>query len=97
MSRKEGKTRAIFFGICAKIGRKNAGEGRNLQRGSFLPRMGKKASMDSKHAKIVKTRVNGDRNQVNLEKYGKVCLERKLHRSGSLLPRTGRRKRSRYP
>ena len=41
----------------------------------------------------MKIRINGDKDQVDLEKYGKVCLERKLHISRWLLPRTGRRKR----
>ena len=61
MSRKEGKTCAVNFGKCANIG-ENISEGRNLERGSVLPRM-----VDSKHAKIVKHFVNGDKNQVNLE------------------------------
>ena len=49
-----------------------------------------------KHAKIVKIRVNDDKDRVYPEK-SKVCLDRELHISGSLQPRTGRGKRSRHP
>ena len=62
MSRKEGKTRAVNFGNCANIGKHFS----EMQLPSAPGE--KKASTDSKHAKIVKNRVNGGKNQVNLEK-----------------------------